>query len=145
MFPAHCENISFRLQALSLATVSMRDAVLEFKRKPNVDQHFDGRSPEVRLVYDAVVAAARNFGPVEEDPKKTSIHLNRKSAFAGIQTRREFLIFTVKSPVKVASDRITKQEQVSANRWHVEIKLHHAADVDAEITDWLRNGYEISG
>src|SRR5437762_1439509 len=62
-----------------------------------VDQHFDGRSQAVRDIYDTIVDVAREFGPVDEDPKKTSIHLNRKSAFAGIQTRRDFLILTVKA------------------------------------------------
>ena len=52
-----------------------------------VEQHFDHRAPAVREIYETIVAASRKFGPVEEDPKKTSIHLNRESAFAGIRTR----------------------------------------------------------
>lgn len=123
----------------------MKDAVLEHKKRQNVDRHFDGRSPEVQQVYDAIVAAACELGPIEENPKKTSIHLNRRSAFAGIQTRREFLILTIKSPVEVVSDRITKREQLSANRWHFEIRLHSTVEVDAEIKNWLRIGYELSG
>jgi hypothetical protein len=110
-----------------------------------VEQHFEGRSPVVREIYAAVLNAAGKFGPVVEDPKKTSIHLNRRSAFAGIQTRREFLILTVKAQVDPDSPRVTKREQASANRWHLEIKLYGPLEVDAEISEWLKASYLISG
>ena len=110
-----------------------------------IEQHFEGPSPVVRTVYDTIVAATREFGPVEEDPKKTSIHLNRKTAFAGIQTRRDFLILTIKSATDIDSSRITKREQTSANRWHHEIKICDAEEVDREILGWLKNAYDLSG
>lgn len=109
-----------------------------------VDQHFEGRSPAVREIYEAVLEAARKFGPVAEDPKKTSIHLNRKTAFAGIQTRHEFLILTVKAAADIDSPRVAKREQASANRWHHEIKLHRPDEVDAELKNWLENAYDLS-
>lgn len=34
---------------------------------------------------------------VEEDPKKTSIHLNRRYPFAGIGTQKNALVLTVKA------------------------------------------------
>jgi len=110
-----------------------------------VEQHFDGRSPAVRDIYDTIVGASRTFGPVGEDPKKTSIHLNRKSAFAGIQTRREFLILTIKASDDIADARISKREQASAHRWHHEIKLADAGEVDHQVLGWLRDSYELSG
>jgi hypothetical protein len=112
---------------------------------PTVEQHFDGRDPAVRDIYETIVAAARTFGPLDEDPKKTSIHLNRKSAFAGIQTRRQALILTIKSTGDLDSPRITKREQASANRWHHAIRIGHAREIDGQIIDWLRRSYEISG
>lgn len=111
----------------------------------SIEQHFERKSPCVREVYDTIVAVAREFGPVEQDPKKTSIHLNRRSAFAGIQTRSEFLILAVKAGGDIDSPRISKREQSSANRWHHEIKLFDPDDIDAEITGWLRDSYAISG
>lgn len=111
----------------------------------SVDSHFEGKSMRVRDIYDAVVAASREFGPVTEDPKKTSIHLNRRSAFAGVQTRREYLILTVKSAIDVDDPRIARREKTSANRWHHEIKLHDANNVDSRLIAWLRVSYEMSG
>jgi hypothetical protein len=112
--------------------------------RTGVDRHFDGRSPEVRTIYESILAAARRFGPVGEDPKKTSIHLNNRTAFAGIQTRREYLILTIKSDRDITSDRIGRREQASANRWHLELKLRTVKDVDSELKAWLHDAYRLS-
>ena len=111
----------------------------------SVEQHFEGRAATVRDIYDTLLAAAHAFGPVDEDPKKTSIHLNRKSAFAGIQTRREFLILTVKSTGDIDSPRVSNREQASAHRWYHEVKITNCDDIDNQIIGWLRDSYELSG
>ena len=111
---------------------------------PRIELHFDGRSAEVSKFYESIRAVARSFGPVSEDPKKTSIHLTNKTAFAGIQTRRDYLILTVKSAHDITSDRISKREQASANRWHLELKLRTRKDVDSELTAWLNDAYDLS-
>jgi hypothetical protein len=111
---------------------------------PTVGQHFAKASPDVCAIYDRILSAARKWGPVEEDPKKTSIHLNRSSAFAGVATRKDALILTVKSRTDLESKRISKHERASANRWHLEIRLSDPKQVDAELLRWLRASYEIS-
>lgn len=98
----------------------------------------------VREIYDRLLAEVRAFGPVQEDPKLTSIHWNRRSAFAGVATRKEGLILTVKSATDLASPRIRKHEQASARRWHLEVPLSSVAEVDAEILGWLRASYALS-
>ena len=110
-----------------------------------VSQHFSGRDSSVRKIYAAILSAARKLGPVQEDPKKTSIHLNRRTAFAGVATRRAGLILTLKSPTDVDSPRIRKRERASTNRWHLEIPLATPAEVDREVRGWLRNAYELAG
>jgi hypothetical protein len=91
----------------------------------------------VRAIYDRLVATAQRWGAVREEPKKTSIHLARKTAFAGVATRKAGIVLTLKSPTDIRSRRISKREQVSANRWHVEIKLDEPSQVDADIKKWL--------
>jgi hypothetical protein len=110
-----------------------------------VDQHFEGRSPHVREIYDRILAACSDFGDIAEDPKKTSIHLNRKSAFAGIKTQVGSLVLTVKSTEDISSTRVSKSLQASARRWYCYIKLSTADDVDEEVVAWLRNSYDLSG
>jgi hypothetical protein len=110
----------------------------------SVDQHFEGRAPVVRAIYDAVIRVAKKLGPVVEDPKKTSIHLNNRTAFAGVATRRDALVLTIKAPADIRSARVHKREQTSAHRWHIEVKLDDPKQVDAELTSWLQQAFEMS-
>jgi hypothetical protein len=109
-----------------------------------ISSHFVRRAPEVRDIYDALVAASRAWGDVEEDPKKTSIHLNRRTAFAGVATRKDAVVLTLKSKTDIKSQRVAKREQVSAGRWHVEVRLTSVSDVDAELKRWLKAAYQMS-
>jgi hypothetical protein len=111
--------------------------------KPTIDQHFADRSPHVRAIYDRLLAAARRLGPFTEDPKKTSIHLTRSSAFAGVATRKDALILTLKSPTDIRSPRIVKRQQASSRRWYLEVKLDDPKQVDAELTGWLKRAFEL--
>src|SRR6185436_2619469 len=54
----------------------------------SVQSHFATKDPSVFATYRRVVDVTRTFGPVAEEAKKTSIHLVRHTAFAGIATRR---------------------------------------------------------
>ena len=108
-----------------------------------VSSHFAKASPTVRLTYDAVLEAARALGPVAEDPKKTSIHLVRATAFAGVAVRQSSLTLTLKATQAINSPRVRRAEQTSANRWHVEIPLTSPTDVDRELRTWLNAAYEL--
>jgi len=110
-----------------------------------VDAHFAKADPAVQATYHRLLDAARALGPVTEDAKKTSIHLVRRTAFAGIATRRSSLILTLKSASDIESPRIARREQASANRWHVEVRLEDPKQVDRQLTAWLRAAYELAG
>ena len=110
----------------------------------SVASHFTGKEPATRKIYDRLLKASGKFGPVIEDPKKTSIHLVNQTAFAGVATRKSAIVLTIKSDRKLDSPRIHKSEQTSARRFHHEVKLTSPADVDAELAGWLKSAYELS-
>jgi hypothetical protein len=101
-------------------------------------------TPSQRAIYRQILEAARSIGPFTEDPKKTSIHLARKSAFSGIATRKNALLLTIKSASDIRSPRIVKRDRASANRWHLEVRLDDPAQVDRELKSWLRDAMELS-
>jgi len=109
-----------------------------------VRSHFIGKDPITRQTYDQLLKRVADFGPVVEEPKKTSIHLVNVTAFAGVTTRRSAIVLTIKSDRKLSSPRIQKSEQVSANRFHHELRLSSPRDVDKELVKWLKDGYELS-
>lgn len=111
---------------------------------PSVNDHFVGKATEVRAIYDRLVALAEAFGPVAQDPKKTSIHLNRRTAFAGVAVRKAYVVLTVKSNRPIKSPRVFKSERTSAKRYHHEIKVSAVEDLDAELRGWLKAAYDLS-
>ncbi len=101
-------------------------------------------TPPQAAIYQRLLAAAKSVGPFTEDPKKTSIHLARKSAFAGVATRKDAVLLTIKAAADIRSPRIVKREQVSAHRWHLEVRLEKPADVDRELKGWLKAAMALS-
>ncbi len=109
-----------------------------------VKYHLEGKDATVRQIYDRLLTATEKFGPVGEEPKKTSIHLMNKTAFAGVATRKSGMVLTIKSDRKLPSPRIHRSEQASARRFHHEVKLTSPAEVDAELMKWLKDAYALS-
>jgi Domain of unknown function (DUF5655) len=110
-----------------------------------VESHFAKSDPAVLATYQRILQVARTLGPVVEDPKKTSIHLVRHTAFAGVATRRASLMLTLKSATDIRSPRIAKRLHASAQRWYIEVRLEQPSDVDRQLTTWLNASYELSG
>jgi uncharacterized protein DUF5655 len=111
----------------------------------SVKDHFVNKDPSVRILYDQLLSMLQTFGPVAEDPKKTSIHLNRKSALAGVETRKDYLLLNIKSDHQIKSPRIEKAEQISAKRFHHKMRISTPKDLDDELKSWLREAYLLSG
>src|SRR5256885_11571598 len=110
-----------------------------------IQAHFAGKDDAVSKIYERLLKNSRKFGSVVEEPKKTSIHLVNRTAFAGVATRKSAIILTIKSDRKLSSPRVHKSEQTSASRFHHEVKLASPADVDSELVKWLKDAYALSG
>lgn len=110
----------------------------------SVNDHFVNKDPAVRALYDQLVALLKTFGPIEEDPKKTSIHLNRNSALAGVETRKDYLLLNIKSNHAITNPRVVKAEQVSAKRFHHKVRISSPGDFDEELKTWLEEAYSLS-
>jgi hypothetical protein len=117
-------------------------------KKPNgefsVKSHFQNKDKVVREIYERLLRKVGQCGTVSEDPKKTSIHLVNRTAFAGVATRKAAINLTIKGDHALSSSRVTKSEQVSAHRFHHEVKLTSLADIDSELIGWLTEAYKLS-
>ncbi len=111
----------------------------------SVNDHFAGKDPALRKMYDRLITLLRRCGPLREEPKKTSIHLVNASALAGVEVRNSYLLLNLKADHKIESSRIQKTEQISARRFHHKIKLASLQDLDAELQGWLQEAYQLSG
>lgn len=108
-----------------------------------VQDHFQGKGPEVEAIYDQLLLALRQLGPVDEKPKKTSIHLVHHTGFAGVHTRQDSINLEFKSAAPIEHPRIRKMQQVATNRYHLLVQLQTTRDVDAELLTWLEQAYQL--
>jgi hypothetical protein len=109
-----------------------------------LESHFADKAPVVRAIYDKLISETGRFGNVVEEPKKTSIHLVNKTAFAGVAMRKTALMLNIKSSAPILSPRFPKNEKLSSKRYHQEVKLTDPSEVDAELIGWLRQAYDLS-
>lgn len=109
-----------------------------------VANHFSDKEPVVRNIYDRLIKALRRFGPLKEEPRKTSIHLVNHSAFAGVATRKDYLLLTIRTNYAIESPRLAKTERISRNRFHHLVKLQSSEAIDAELLRWLKDAYQLS-
>jgi Domain of unknown function (DUF5655) len=115
------------------------------KNNSHIKSHFQDKDKVVWEIYDRLLSKVEQCGPVIEDPKKTSIHLVNRTAFAGVATRKSAINLSIKGDHELTSSRIIRTEQISRNRFHHEVKLTSPAEVDAELVGWLRAAYALSG
>jgi hypothetical protein len=100
--------------------------------------------PESQRLYAALAEKMQALGPYQEEPKKGSIHLVvGKGAFLGVHPRVSGLLLNVVLDHALESARVTKVEQVSRTRFHNELKLIDAGEIDAELLGWIREAYAL--
>ena len=110
----------------------------------SVKDHFVHKDPSVSALYDQLLSVLQAFGPVTEDSKKTSIHLNRKSALAGVETRKDGLMLNIKSDHPIQSPRIEKRNSYQQNGFHHKVRISSPKDLDEELKGWLEEAYLLS-
>ena len=116
----------------------------EIRESYSVDDHFVGKDPSVRKLYDRLISLLRKLGPIQEEARKTSIHLVNVSALAGVEVRKDYMLLNIKSDHKIRNPRTEKTEQISAKRFHHKVKVSSLGDLDNDLQAWLRGAYELS-
>jgi Domain of unknown function (DUF5655) len=97
-----------------------------------LDSHFAASEPQVRAAFDALLAAARELGPVTVNATKSRISFQARM-------RNAHLVLT--RPIE--SDRFTRVEQVPPYYYVHNLRLEAPEDVDAALRGWLSEAYEV--
>jgi hypothetical protein len=105
-----------------------------------LDRHFEGREG-LRPVFDALVAAAEENGPVTVNATKSRITLQAEMRFAAVATRRAQLKAHVVLGRRIESPRFTKVEHLPPAYYVHHFELARPEDVDDEVREWLAEAY----
>ncbi len=101
-------------------------------------------SEDLRDAWERLRETAVEFGDQRIYASHSSIMFSRKSCYFFVRPKRHFLevcVFlgrAVKSPLIRRVDRASK-----AKIFHI-LRITHRDEVEAPITDWLREAYELS-
>ena len=109
-----------------------------------IDRIFARSDPAFRALAAQLVERVAREAGVRIEPKQGSIHLCRKSAFAGLHPRRQAVLLNLRTREPIESGRIRKVERVSANRFHNEMLLESANDLDEELFGWIHGAAALA-
>jgi hypothetical protein len=108
-----------------------------------VTDHFENKEPVVSAIYKKLISECKKFGPVTQSPKKTSIHLDAKSGFVGVYTRRNCLLLHIHTNFDINNSRIDKTEKISTNRFKHIVRISNQDEIDQQIINWLESAYKL--
>lgn len=104
--------------------------------------HFEGR-PELLAVYERLLAALSERGPVTENVTKSRITFQTRMRFAGVgRPRKDHLVANFVLTRPVASDRL-RVEHIPPYYYVHRVRLDRREDVDDELMGWLDEARQV--
>ena len=109
-----------------------------------LDEHFAGSEPGVREVFDALVAAVEENGPVTVNATKSRVSFQVRMRFAGIERpRRDHLVATFVLTRPLDSARLKRVEHIPPYYYVHRIALRSSEEIDGELRAWLAEAYQV--
>lgn len=108
-----------------------------------LEEHFRGRDPELRGIFDELVRRLRKLGPVEVDPVKTSINLTARHHFGAVTVRGNFLRLGFLSDHRIEDHRIVHVERLGPAKFGHSVVLESVGDLDRVVMGWLAAAYDF--
>ena len=109
----------------------------------DLEAHFAGKPPEIRALFDAVVAAIRDIGPVEILPEKTRIAFHVRMSFAQVTPRMAWLDGHVVLARRLDSPRFRSVQTFSPRNHLHAFRIERLTDIDAEFRAWMAEAYTV--
>jgi hypothetical protein len=109
----------------------------------SLDEHFAGKPPEIRAIFDRVVELAERNGAVTVLPERTRIALQARMSFAALQPRRACVDGHVVLARRLESPRFRRIETFGPRNHLHAFRLASLREVDDEVAGWLAEAYEV--
>ena len=105
--------------------------------------HFRGKRPEIRALFEEVVAAVRAIGPVRILPEKTRIAFQVRMSFAQVTPRKDWLDGHVVLARRLEHPRFRRIETFSPRNHLHAFRLTDPSEIDADFRAWLAEAYRV--
>ena len=107
-----------------------------------LDDHFAGKPPLVRAIYDAFLAMLEEIGPVTVLPEKTRIAFQTRMSVAQLTVRRHWVLGHFVLARRAEDPDFTKVETFSRRNHAHHFRLDSPEDV-AALRDFAREAYAV--
>lgn len=108
-----------------------------------IEDHFIGKAPVVRELFDRLDAAIQAFGPVNVYAQKTSIVFQVRVRFARAMPKKQWLDGHFWLKRRASHPRLTKIEHLLRHDWIHWFRLTAPEDLDKDFIRLLRESYRI--
>ena len=109
----------------------------------DLQSHFAGKPAAIRELYDVLVAAIREVGPVIVLPEKTRIAFQVRMSFAVAMPRMAWIDGHLVLARRVEHARFRRVETFSPRNHLHAFRLERPEEIDAEFRGWLADAYAV--
>ena len=104
----------------------------------------EGLSEDLQDAWERLRETAASFGDQRIYASHNSIMFSRKSCYFFVRPKRSFLEVCVFLARTVRAPQVRRVDQASKSKVVHIIPIRHRDEVEAPVTDWLREAYDLS-
>jgi hypothetical protein len=108
-----------------------------------LEDHFEGRPPEVRALFDAFLAALEEIGPITVLPQKTRIAFHVRMSFAQVTPRRGGLDGHLVLARRIDDPWFLEVRTFSPRNHLHRFRITRVEEIDARMRGWMREAYAV--
>jgi Domain of unknown function (DUF5655) len=108
----------------------------------DLEDHFVGKPPKVREIYERFLAMLEGFGPVTVLPEKTRIAFQVRMSFAQVTVRRQWVLGHLVLARRAEDPLFAKVETISRRNHVHHFRLDAVEDVGA-LRGYAREAYAV--
>ena len=102
-----------------------------------IADHFRGREPYLRTLFESLCRALSRTGPLRVDAVQSNINLVSGHHFGGVAVRRDHLRVGFLADHEIRSARISRVEKVGPRRVAHHVSVYAIKELDGELLGWL--------
>jgi Domain of unknown function (DUF5655) len=109
----------------------------------DLDQHFDGKDPAMRRLFDALATRVATFGPVTVLPEKTRIAFHARMSFMVVSVRKRHMTGHFVLARRIEDPRFIRIDTLSPRNHVHAFRLSSLDELDAPFMAWAREAYAV--
>jgi hypothetical protein len=108
-----------------------------------LERHFEGRSTQVRDIFNVFLMELRSQGRVTVLPEKTRIASQTRMSFAQLAIRRNWVTGHLILARRATSPKFTKVETISPRKHVHHFRLETLNDLGSELRMYMAEGHRV--